>query len=349
MIKRNTFDTIKFHFPSDLIIYNRDNFTDLRYRDGILVSSTYNGSDIPGLAKGGIVIGNGSKCMFNISSKLLGNSYFDGINSNNIDYVFDIIKRYTGVDFDNNSVIDYSVVQRIDAFKNVIVDGDVRDYSHAFSLIGLDPSRFKQDVYEKSGFVWSKIVGPKCLLRGYDKVLELSSKGKSHANSYFLSCYDKSLILNSFRNVFRFECENVKFKSMRDDYLVDTNSLSCIFDSRVNVVKLTYDKMVKKDSLSVLNFLNSVKSECTKWRDVEKVYGRYAIFDMLGEWELVVRFMMEFYAGGSNPSRMKKELKQDFNKWKQRKRDEAIRDLEESSSNTMYGDLIKEVEYKMSI
>lgn len=348
MIKRNTFDTIKFHFPSDLIIYDRSNFIDCKFRDDVLLSSTYTGAYLPGISS--IVIMEGGNCMFNISSKLLGNFYADGINSNNIDNVFDIIKKHTAVDFDNNSVIDNSVVQRIDACKNVIVEGDVSNYAKAFSLVCLNPSKFKQTTYEKTGFVWSKISrSSKSMLRAYDKVLELSSKGKSHANSHFLSCYDKPFILNSFRNVFRFECENVSFKSMRDDYLVERNSLSCIFDSRVNVVKQTYDKMVKKDSLSVVNLLNSIKSECTKWRDVEKVYGRYAIFDMLGDWDNVVRFMMEFYADGSNPSRMKKELKQDFNKWKQRKRDEALRDLEEASSNTMYGDLIKEVEYKMSI
>jgi hypothetical protein len=322
----NRIDTLFLGIPTDLIsITDSDKFQrgTIDLMDGTLKSQSLTTKEMSGLNKISVGYGEGNTTEVQISAKILGNSYLDGITSNNIEGVFDTIRKYGYIDFDTNEVIENSDVRRVDVFKNMKVGENVGDYIDSVKYL------MNNSMIEKSNKWGSESVVLRRNVKSYneriicyDKHTELL-RGK---NKSFLNQFDKSKILGGSMGVMRVETNNTGkgvFQKIRERFNTETNKLSEILESEENVVWNIYNRMKGADTQQIIkpNKTNEwMKLDLkTTWNEQLIDTGYRSIVMMLkGDYELCKSYVQSHYNGSSKPTRslkMMKEYCREYNRW----------------------------------
>jgi hypothetical protein len=337
-------DTISFDIPTSEILYREDNFQQLNLRNGEIMASHYSKKLYPGI--NGIVIGHGGNTNIKVSAKILGNDYVEGITKNNIEHVFDVIRKQCGVSFNTDTALQ-SKVRRVDINKNVRVDGVVKDYLEAYNLLTPNPTKIRKDTYKRSGFVWdrkTKTYSERFIM--YDKQRDLMRS----TNQEFMGLHDGNIIMKSFENVLRVEQNNQKggaLRTIRNRFAVDDSRLDLVLESPVNVVWKVYERMMDNSNrLQYDIFIEDYLERFDTWRECRDYIGYKGVFEMCGSLPDTLLFIKRFYADKSNPSREMVKVRKAYYEFEKIKNQE-IRDSWQRFHERNSNSLINEVEYKM--
>jgi len=214
-----------------------------------------------------------------LSSKILAENYYELININTIDQVFDTINK-TGIVSIDKSKLDDFAIHMVDFTTNIKGSHKPNDYIQALQLMSLN-SRYKVDLYKgknddkhKTGIVFTgrqSSFKERCIM--YEKITEIV-KDKN-----FISGLKSPLqVINQFSNVLRIENNVCQHRKIRE-YTNTQNTLISVLNSQA--VLPNYKLFQKIKNLSgVQTDLFSFDPDM-KLLQIEKIYGQQTIIKEL--------------------------------------------------------------------
>jgi hypothetical protein len=232
---------------------------------------------------------------FQFSAKILGKNYFDLINKNNIEQVFDMINRLgIGIEFDTDKVLEYGEVVNCDFTANLKVKEPVKKY--LFDL-----------------YMEAKKYSKKFFIRGYNGsvVFEEAKKTKPlRATFYYkyaemLKRKDHDLGIERFKDVLRLEINAKTKKNVRDLAGIETNKLLDVLNSSANPYLFFFQRLFKNRIELILNE-KSILEGLSK-RDIRRYYEAKGVihsFEALEDYKSVLVF-----EGGYSESNARKVLR----------------------------------------
>jgi hypothetical protein len=179
-------------------------------------------------AKGGV------DYQITFSAKILGQDYLKGLNINNWDRVFDIIKPV--IDIDKNIVFDNSKVFTCDTTNNLQIEDIGFKHSQIYSalLSGRANMRFMPVSYQtrkKQGIEFRGTQEEKNRMIVYSKHLDLYKP----QNKAFLSLVNASELIRESEKQIRFEVNHTTLRSIRNRFNIENNSLKSVLESKAPV------------------------------------------------------------------------------------------------------------------
>lgn len=295
-------DSIKIEAPDDVLMNIDKSRFDIDMKtdpDGHLVKDilTIDGKNINTIGLNSIQYNNRKNLMsLSLSSKILKDDYFDLININTVDQVFDTINK-TGIVEINKSQLDKFKIHTVDFTTNIKGSHKPDDYIQALQLMSLN-SRYKVDTFKgagsnkhKTGIVFTgrqTSFKERCIM--YDKHTEIV-KDKN-----FISGLKSPLqVINQFSNVLRIE-NNVCQHSKVREYTLTDNTLISVLNSQA--VLPNYKLFQKIKNLSgVQTDLFSFDPDM-KLLQLEKIYGQQTIIkELCFDFGLIKEFISKHVKG----------------------------------------------------
>lgn len=345
-------DSLKMAIPSELLTITKESAFKMSLDEDVITHRTWkNTKQYPGLNQIAIGYGSGGNTQLQVSAKLLGNDYAEGINKNNIENAFEIIKKWGHIDFDNAEVLNHATVRGVDVFKNINVNEEygVGRYVDALKTRALPPGRVEKTTkWGKQSVVWRRQVKSyKERMIAYDKVAELM-KAK---NKDLLMLHDKAKIMGDYENVLRFEMNTDArgaFRKIRERFNISDNNLSSVLESETNVLWNIYQRMVNHEPNTQLKIWdNTDETQFESWKDAKDEIGLRTIVEMYdGNFREVKEFMMKFYSSKSNPTREIDKIRlkcQEYHRLKE------AQQIENASHLYEVGNLVSELESKLLV
>jgi hypothetical protein len=231
---------------------------------------------------------------FQFSAKVLGKDYFNLINKNNIEQVFEIINSLNiGIEFYVNKVLEYNDVVSCDFTKNLIVKEPVKRY--IFDLF-LEASRLTSGwfvkKYKSDSIVFEEAKKTKPLrMIIYNKYKEM------------LKRKDTDLGIEKFRNVLRFEINAKRKKNVRDLALTESNQILEILNSKANPYLKVFEKLFR-GQISLLLKENVLES--LKRGDIRKYYE---VKGVISEGKSLEEYKSILLKGGYSESNVRKIIR----------------------------------------
>jgi hypothetical protein len=235
------------------------------------------------------------RAKFQFSAKILGKDYFNLINKNNIEQVFEIINSLNiGIEFYTDRVLEYGEVVNCDFTANLRVKENVRKYIFDLYMEAKKYSkRFFIKIYQGSVvFEEAKKTKPLRFI-AYDKYSEM------------LRRKENDLGIEKFRNVLRFEINAKRKKNVRDLAGVETNRLWDILNSQANPFLTVFEKLFRNKVEQILNEKSIVRG--LRKRDIRRYYeakGVIHAFEALEDYKSILVF-----EGGYSESNARKVLR----------------------------------------
>jgi hypothetical protein len=178
----------------------------------------------------------GKRAKFQFSAKILAQNYFDLINKDNIERVFDTINSLNiGIEFYTDRVLEYGEVVSCDFTANLRVKEPPKKY--IFDLF-LEASRLTSKwfvkKYKSDSVVFEEAKKTKPLRTTlYNKYVEM------------LKRKDTDLGIEKFKNILRFEINAKTKKNVRDLAGVETNKLLDVLNSKANPYLKVFEKIFR--------------------------------------------------------------------------------------------------------
>lgn len=213
-----------------------------------------------------------------MSAKILGADYLDGIHAGNIHRVIESLSVYKGnYTFRVDSVLESAFLLRCDVTDNLVVSRPVIDYLNALSELRRN-DKYSIDAYAGSVVLRRKVTSYKERLIVYNKVAELQRKD-DHLYGILL----RNGKLDGVRDrLLRVESNLTSYKQMRNLFGVDDSK--CIVVGRAKCVPLlvalqssnrvNYTLLKKATDMVMSDKLRSVSGSFT---EIEKQIGRETI------------------------------------------------------------------------
>lgn len=265
-----TFDTLKFVFPQNQVKRIAKNFFEKKIvkspRNDLVSSLETCRQPIEGLKA--ITL---DKCResvsIEVSAKILGNSYLEGIHQFNFTDVLDTIKKTDLIYFRNSDVLQSSVFCRVDCTKNISVNSEIQKYIQSLSYLS-NSNKFHSQNYHNNSVTFSyNPISKRRRLRFifYDKYKEVSKSKKFH----------KLFDIEKAKNILRYEINLNNFFLIRKYLNLSAREnlgFSNVICNDTNIFKNVFELLLSntmKSSNLDYDFLNSHKLS-----DVEKYFGR---------------------------------------------------------------------------
>lgn len=277
--------------------------------DGVILSDKLNieGKDINRSGLNSIQFDNRKQTLtVALSSKILAENYYELININTIDQVFDTINK-TGIVSIDKSKLDDFTIHTVDFTTNIKGSHKPDEYIQALKLMSLN-SRYKVDTFKgknddkhKTGIVFTgrqSSFKERCIM--YEKITEIV-KDKN-----FISGLKSPLqVINQFSNVLRTENNVCQHRKIRE-YTNTQNTLISVLNSQV--INPNFKLFQKIKTLSgVQTDLFSYNPDMTLLQ-IEKIEGRKQIIKELGfDMDLITDFLRKHVKG--NVSNYKKQYR----------------------------------------
>ena len=238
-----------------------------------------------------------------ISAKILGEDYYQGIKGETINKVFQSLEERGIVEgIDATQFIEKSQVLRADNTFNIQLEGDPTDYYEAIELIASKSKLGKIDTFVEgtscTGIVLGKNTKKLQKITIYNKIEEAKAIFRSSAysaynlpqmvekeygmkypafNSYFSNRMRVELRVSDFDKLRRFYTEKRKGEVVLEDLLL----------SKKNAILYQYQQMVsEKDSKTAMDFLNMSLEE--------KEWYKLKTFSSAANWALLKEFVFHF-------------------------------------------------------
>ena len=179
-------------------------------------------------------------CILEVSGKILRDKYYEGININTIEQVFDTINSLNFIKFDK-SYLDKVEVLRCDVADNLQVKHKVDVYLDVLSQC-MNPNYVISEYNRKSGrsVVFDKMV------KSYKNRMTFYDKGKEiMKDKQLLKALSQSDI-ERFNNVLRCEQNITSFDRMRKSFKTSDNKLINILSSQQKVNYDTFNEIVSR-------------------------------------------------------------------------------------------------------
>ena len=276
-------DSLKFEVSKHLVSYDPVNYnktvneiydceyTSYKLRDN-LKQSGLNG-----------IFVNDTKCIIQISSKLVPENYYDMMNINNIERYFDKINSTGLIEFNVKSVIENSNVLSCDITNNIPDIENVATYINPLLIFKVN-DKFICKHYKNESISFTKnlkkLAGGEHL-KLYDKFTELNNY-RNKENKVFVKAID----LENFKNVLRVESRFNNAKLMRKYFKIkkDVSELSLlnILNSNEKVNYNILDKITNIKNIDVKNFKDSkllmeMREQKIRRATIENRAGKIAI------------------------------------------------------------------------
>ena len=250
-----------------------------------------------------------------VSAKILGKDYVQGINKNNIEYVLQTINDKNYVKFNSNSFIDNATLLRMDVTDNVKMQ--LLDRSILYKTLSTIPlpkiiQTTLWNTKQNLGVCWK---GTQTSLKdrfiAYDKSIHLKFKDKTlHITDY------ANKVMNDFKDVIRFEQNLVSLEAIRGYY--KTNNLKDVLISEVKANYLKFDKMTR-DNKELVLFEDEYYG--MNFKQIRNKLGDERIIDMHNfDWDRILNFIK--IHNKNNWCRYQKDLKIVYKAMQQKKGNE---------------------------
>lgn len=248
-------DSIKIKAPTDVLNgFNADAFDrNTKTKSGIIVKDTSEIKDVYFGFNNCTINNLTNDFTIEVSAKILGSDYAEGININTYDRLIDTVNSHKILNINSDAFYNVAEVLRADVTDNVKIDykGDI--YSD-LSIIPL-PNKYEVTPYSTTrnkGVVFKgkqKSFKERQIM--YDKLIELSSvrQGKQ-----FLNSVNKHKIYNDFKNTVRVEGNFTSFDTMRK--YIGSNKFSDVLNSDAKVNFQLFNKIVKQAVVEVLHLFD---------------------------------------------------------------------------------------------
>jgi len=231
---------------------------------------------------------------FQFSAKILSKNYFDLINRNNIEQVFDIINSLNiGIEFYTDRVLEYGEVVNCDFAVNLRVKEPVRKY--VFDLF-LEASRLTSNwfvkKYKSDSVVFEEAKKTKPLRAiFYNKYEEMLRKK------------DTDLGVEKFKSILRFEINAKRKKNVRDLAETESNQILEILNSQANPYLKVFEKLFR-GQISLLLKENVLES--LKRGDIRKYYE---VKGVISEGKSLEEYKSILLKGGYSESNVRKIIR----------------------------------------
>jgi hypothetical protein len=176
------------------------------------------------------------RAKFQFSAKVLGKDYFNLINKNNIEQVFEIINSLNiGIEFYTDRVLEYGEVVNCDFTANLRVKENVRKYIFDLYIEASKLSRnWFMKKYKSDSIVFEEAKKTKPLrMIIYNKYKEM------------LRRKEIDLGIEKFKNILRFEINAKRKKNVRDLALTESNQILDILNSKANPFLTVFEKLFR--------------------------------------------------------------------------------------------------------
>lgn len=265
-----TFDSLKFAFPLNLAkkiphnCYEKKSIT--HPKNGLISCMELVKQPIEGL-KAISIDKIRENVSIEVSAKILGSSYLDGIHQFNFHDVLKSIKNTDLLFFRDSDIIQDSFFCKVDITKNISVESEVKKYIQALSYLN-NSNKFHTQNYHDNSITFSyNPISKRRRLRFifYDKYKEVI-KYKN---------FSKIFDIEKAKNILRYEINLNNFFLMRkylNIHVKEKLNFSSVICSDTNVFKNVFDLLLsntlKSNNLD-FDFINS-----NKLSDIEKHFGR---------------------------------------------------------------------------
>lgn len=242
---------------------------------------------------------------YTISGKILGKEYYDLINKNNIEKVFETLNNETGIYIDTEKAIENSDILRCDVTENLEVKNpmDLQEYIGSLCLIP-ENSKFDVTSYKTESVVFKhkgRTVRERLIF--YLKYPEIVK--------------DKELIklldhagVNRFSNVLRAETNIGKFQDIRDRFKVKENKLYSVLSSNEKPLLQVYDHVTKNINQGLFDIL--IDYNGMKLQQIKKAIGMETIVEKANhDTESYKAFLKKY---GISPKNLWREIRE-FNQY----------------------------------
>lgn len=308
-----TLDSIKVHAPADVLSsINTDKFrhnVSTNGTGGQITKDRYvsNGT-ITGLKM--VEVNNIDQSLtLELSAKILLDDYFQSININTIEQVFDMVNHSGLITIDKSRISDFDV-HSIDSTKNINGHYKPKQYFDNMMMIPQNPKYVKEayrgcgDNKHKTGIVFrGKQRTFKERLLGYDKIEELK-----HEKKFLKSVNRPMQVLNDFKNVARIECNLTNYGRIREYCNVSDQNLIHILESE-STPNWTIWKRIKGAAVCQLELFNY--PEQMKWHELVSYYGlRQICIDCNCDMSLIRDLARKHTGEKTNVSPQMKKVKQ---------------------------------------
>lgn len=261
-----------------------------------------------------------------LSSKILGNDYYDLINQNNIEKVFDTINN-TGIVNINKSELNKFVIDTVDFTTNVKGNYTPNEFINTMQLMSIN-SKYNIDVFKgcsgedkhKTGIVFrgqQKSFNERCIM--YAKEVEIIKD-----QEFMKSIKNPLIFLNEFKNVLRVESNMREHRKIREYTNTGNTLISVLESSAINPNYKLFQK-IKSQSGWQTNLFDY--SEDTPLKVIEKLRGRQGIIEDLNyDFILIKEFLKKHFSEKSNISRYIAEYKKVANQLLKEKKPDINQD-----------------------
>ena len=172
-----------------------------------------------------------------ISGKILGENYKEGICSNTLPYVVDKINDMSGIGITIDDILTKSVVKKYDSTYNIEVDekDNIKDYISSLYYSSVGGLKAYSDDYGEESVIFGKRTQKKQRMIFYDKLKELQSpKNRTIFTQY------KDRYYTDFQGVLRVENNIANYSILKRLFEIEKKggvTLAEIFNSKVNTIK----------------------------------------------------------------------------------------------------------------
>ena len=229
---------------------------------------------------------------FQFSAKILSKNYFDLINRNNIEQVFDIINSLNiGIEFYTDRVLEYGEVVNCDFAVNLRVKEPVKKYIFDLHIEASKLSRnWFVKKYKSDSVVFEEAKKTKPLrMIIYNKYKEMLKKK------------DYDLGIEKFKNILRFEINAKRKKNVRDLAETESNQILEILNSQANPYLKVFEKLFRGQISLLLNVLESLKRG-----DIRKYYE---VKGVISEGKSLEEYKSILLKGGYSESNVRKIIR----------------------------------------
>jgi hypothetical protein len=227
-----------------------------------------------------------------MSAKILGDNYIDGINLDTIDKAVNKIIDASGIDMDTISFLNNTDVRKFDNTFNLKLDGEVGEYVKALEYGAIGGAKLAVREYGDESVVFEKHTIKKNRLLFYNKSVELQlAKNKDIRNQLGVNG------ILQFDGVLRAELNVANKSKLRDHYRPKSKggvSLNDILISKENVIEKQFANFVNiRESKSLLFTIDEMENQLT-FRDLaEREFIKTLIHKAKGDGKKVRKIIKE--------------------------------------------------------
>lgn len=284
-------DSTKLMVNTDVINGISDAFLTSRINntEGQLLTDKQQLTKIDLLGLKSVIIDNlSNKATIELSAKILGSDYFEGINNNTIQKAIETINSTGLIDLNVNKFIDTAEVLRTDVTDNIKPDRYGETFFETLASLPI-AKKYHKDSYNTKynlGVVYNgqqKTVRDRQIF--YDKTKDLvrdkQFKNSPHAHKLF----------NQFKNVVRVESNHSQFKALNKHF--GSRNLLKILNSPV---KLNYNVFSRiTDKTTDVNLRLFTQFEGMKFNQIRNFLGDKGIIELCnGDWQSIELFIRNF-------------------------------------------------------